>query len=495
MKDYMKIYQEWLSNPYFDEATKEELRAIEGNENEIKERFYMDLEFGTAGLRGIIGAGTNRMNIYVVRRATQGLANYIIKQGAADKGVAIAYDSRHMSPEFAMEAAMTLAANGIKAYKFESLRPTPELSFAVRELGCVAGINITASHNPPEYNGFKVWAGQSTIHGEEIQKIKAIFEAGDFAEGTGTASRIDIIPTYKQDILSRFKLARPVKVVLDGGNGAGGEICADILTKLGATVIPMFCEPDGDFPNHHPDPVVEANMQALMARVKEEKADLGIGLDGDADRLGIVDPDGRLLFGDEVLSLYARELLSRKPGSTVIADVKCSSRLFNDIKAHGGNPLMWTTGHSIIKAKMQEVGAPLAGEMSGHMFFADNWYGFDDAIYGSARFVALFSAQDKPMTGLPGWPASFATREINIPCPDNAKFAVVEKVKAHFRALYDTIELDGARVNFPHGWGLVRASNTQPVLVTRFEADSAEALAAIREEMETPLKKWIGEAE
>ena len=495
MKDYMTIYKEWLENPYFDEATKEELRAIEGDENEIKERFYMDLEFGTAGLRGIIGAGINRMNIYTVRRATQGLANYIIKQGGAAKGVAIAFDSRHMSPEFAMEAAMTLAANGIKAYKFESLRPTPELSFAVRELGCVAGINITASHNPPEYNGFKVWAGQSTIHGEEIQKIKAIFEEGAFAEGTGTASRIDIIPTYKQDILSRFKLARPVKVVLDGGNGAGGEICADILTKLGATVIPMFCEPDGDFPNHHPDPVVEANMQALMARVKEEKADLGIGLDGDADRLGIVDPDGRLLFGDEVLSLYARELLTRKPGSTVIADVKCSSRLFNDIKAHGGTPMMWTTGHSIIKAKMQEVGAPLAGEMSGHMFFADNWYGFDDAIYGSARFVALFSAQDKPMTELPGWPASFATREINIPCPDNAKFAVVEKVKAHFRALYDTIELDGARVNFPHGWGLVRASNTQPVLVTRFEADSAEALAAIREEMKTPLKKWIEEAE
>ena len=425
--------------------------------------------------------------------AGRGISSAVI--GGADKGVAIAFDSRHMSPEFAEEAALTLAANGIKAYKFESLRPTPELSFAVRELGCIAGINITASHNPPEYNGFKVWAGQSTIHGEEIQKIKAIFEEGAFAEGTGTASRIDIIPTYKQDILSRFKLARPVKVVLDGGNGAGGEICADILTKLGATVIPMFCEPDGDFPNHHPDPVVEANMQALMARVKEEKADLGIGLDGDADRLGIVDPDGRLLFGDEVLSLYARELLTRKPGSTVIADVKCSSRLFNDIKAHGGTPMMWTTGHSIIKAKMQEVGAPLAGEMSGHMFFADNWYGFDDAIYGSARFVALFSAQDKPMTELPGWPASFATREINIPCPDNAKFAVVEKVKAHFRALYDTIELDGARVNFPHGWGLVRASNTQPVLVTRFEADSAEALAAIREEMETPLKKWIEEAE
>ena len=263
---YKEMYEEWLNNPYFDDATKAELKAIEGNEKEIEDRFYMDLEFGTAGLRGVIGAGTNRMNIYTVRKATQGLANYIIKQGAANKGVAIAYDSRHMSPEFAMEAAMTLAANGIKAYKFESLRPTPELSFAVRELGCVAGINITASHNPPEYNGFKVWAGQSTIHGEEIQKIKAIFEAGDFAEGTGTASRIDIIPTYKQDILSRFKLARPVKVVLDGGNGAGGEICADILTKLGATVVPMFCEPDGDFPNHHPDPVVEANMEALKAR-------------------------------------------------------------------------------------------------------------------------------------------------------------------------------------------------------------------------------------
>lgn len=406
----------------------------------------------------------------------------------------IGYDCRHSSPAYHDALVEGILSTGIDVISI-GMVPTPALYFAVKHLNRQGGVMITASHNPPEYNGFKVWAGQSTIHGEEIQKIKAIFEEGAFATGTGTASRIDIIPTYKEDILGRFKLARPVKVVLDGGNGAGGEICADILTKLGATVIPMFCEPDGDFPNHHPDPVVEDNMRALMARVKEEKADLGIGLDGDADRLGIVDPDGRLLFGDEVLSLYARELLTRKPGSTVIADVKCSSRLFDDIKAHGGNPMMWTTGHSIIKAKMQEVGAPLAGEMSGHMFFADNWYGFDDAIYGSARFVALFSAQGKPMTELPGWPPSFATREINIPCPDNAKFAVVEKVKAHFRALYDTIELDGARVNFPHGWGLVRASNTQPVLVTRFEADSAEALAAIREEMETPLKKWIAEAE
>lgn len=400
----------------------------------------------------------------------------------------VGYDCRHSSPAYHEALTQGLLSTGVDVISV-GMVPTPGLYFAVKHLNKQGGIMITASHNPPEYNGFKVWAGDSTIHGAEIQKIRRIFEEGAFATGQGTASRHDILPAYKEAILSRVKLERPVKVVLDGGNGMGGEICAEVLTNMGATVIPIFCDPDGDFPNHHPDPVVAANMQALMARVKAEGADLGIGLDGDADRLGIIDPSGRLLFGDEVLSLYARELLTRKPGSTVIADVKCSSRLFDDIKAHGGNPMMWTTGHSIIKAKMREVGAPLAGEMSGHMFFADNWFGFDDAIYGSARFVALFSGQDKPMTELPGWPTSFSTAEINIPCPDDRKFDIVEQLKAHFRERYETIELDGARVNFPHGWGLVRASNTQPVLVTRFEADSQEALDGIRAEMEGAIAK------
>ena len=283
--------------------------------------------FRAYDIRGVVDKDFNAEWVTHLGKAC---GTYLAGRGISS--AVIGYDCRHSSPAYHDALVEGILSTGTDIISI-GMVPTPALYFAVKHLNRQGGVMITASHNPPEYNGFKVWAGQSTIHGEEIQKIKAIFEEGAFAEGTGTASRIDIIPTYKQDILSRFKLARPVKVVLDGGNGAGGEICADILTKLGATVIPMFCEPDGDFPNHHPDPVVEANMQALMARVKEEKADLGIGLDGDADRLGIVDPDGRLLFGDEVLSLYARELLTRKPGSTVIADVKCSSRLFNDIKA------------------------------------------------------------------------------------------------------------------------------------------------------------------
>ena len=311
--------------------------------------------------------------------------------------------------------------------------------------------------------------------------------------GGAPPPRHNILPDYTADIISRFAPIRPVKVVADGGNGMGGPSCVEVLRALGADVVPLYCEPDGNFPNHHPDPVVETNMEALKARVREENAAFGIGLDGDADRIGVVDETGRLLFGDELLSLYARELLARKPGSVVIGDVKCSSRLFDDIREHGGKPMMWTTGHSIIKARMRETGAPLAGEMSGHMFFADGWHGFDDAIYGAARLTALFAAQDLPMSRLPGWPPAFATPEVNLPCPDDVKFAVVEKAKAHFRSRHETIEIDGARVVFPHGWGLVRASNTQPVLVTRFEADSPEALDAIRREMEDPLRRWIAE--
>ncbi|MDD6088497.1 MAG: phosphomannomutase/phosphoglucomutase [Desulfovibrionaceae bacterium] len=405
----------------------------------------------------------------------------------------VGYDCRNSSAEYSRRLIAGMLASGINVINIGRV-PTPALYYAVRHLNRRGGVMITASHNPPQYNGFKVWAGDSTIHGAEIQKIKDIMEQEDYIAGNGLASTHDIMPSYKQDIVSRFTLKRPVKVVVDGGNGMGGATCAEILTNLGAEVIPLFCEADGNFPNHHPDPVVKENMLQLIAKVQETQADFGIGLDGDADRIGIVDSNGRLLFGDEVLSLYARELLERLPGSTIIADVKCSARLFRDIAEHGGKPLMWTTGHSIIKAKMRETDSPLAGEMSGHMFFSDNWYGFDDAIYGSARLAALFSCQDSPMTDLPGWPQAFSTPEINIPCDDDKKFSIVEKIKAFFRTKYETIEIDGARVNFPHGWGLVRASNTQPVLVTRFEADSAEALEEIRQSINEPLKQWIEES-
>ena len=412
--------------------------------------------------------------------------------GLRIEDVVVGHDCRHSSPAYHEALTEGLLASGRNVLSIGEV-PTPAFYYAVKTLGRRGGVMITASHNPADYNGFKIWAGESTIHNEEIQKIRAIFEAGNFVSGRGVASRHNILPDYTADIISRFAPIRPVKVVADGGNGMGGPSCVEVLRALGADVVPLYCEPDGNFPNHRPDPVVETNMEALKARVREENAAFGIGLDGDADRIGVVDETGRLLFGDELLSLYARELLARKPGSVVIGDVKCSSRLFDDIREHGGKPMMWTTGHSIIKARMRETGAPLAGEMSGHMFFADGWHGFDDAIYGAARLTALFAAQDLPMSRLPGWPPAFATPEVNLPCPDDVKFAVVEKAKAHFRSRHETIEIDGARVVFPHGWGLVRASNTQPVLVTRFEADSPEALDAIRREMEDPLRRWIAE--
>ena len=354
---------------------------------------------------------------------------------------------------------------------------------------------ITASHNPPHNNGFKVWAGETTIHGREIQKIRDIFHNRRFASGSGVASRYNILPGYAADVLSRVGPVRPLKVVLDGGNGAGGLLCADILRRLGADVVPLYCDPDPDFPHHHPDPSVEANMRDLRAAVRAEGADLGIGLDGDADRLGVVDDTGRLLYGDEVLALYARDLLARRPGSLVLADVKCSDRLFEDVRAHGGRALMCPSGHSVIKAGMKAENAPLAGELSGHFFFAEGWHGFDDAIYGAARLLAILSALAKPLRELPGWPPAFATREILIPCPDADKFAVADTAGTHFSSRYETVQLDGVRVTFPHGWGLLRASNTQPALVARFEADSPEHLAVIRAEMEAPLQRWIAEAQ
>lgn len=444
--------------------------------------------FRAYDIRGVVGID---FDLNWVERLGKVIGTYFLDQSISS--AVVGYDCRKSSVDYNDILVKGLLSTGIDVISI-GMVPTPVLYFAVKHLNRYGGVMITASHNPPQYNGFKIWAGESTIYGNEIQKIRNLFEAEKFASGEGVLSFHDIIPSYITAVIACCNILRPVKVIVDGGNGVGGAICADILKGIGVDVTCLYCEPDGDFPHHHPDPVVEENMRDLVNKVKAENADLGIGLDGDADRLGIIDSNGRLLFGDELLSIYAQELLIREPGSTIIGDVKCSNRLFNDIQIHGGNPVMSATGHSIIKARMKELDAPLAGEMSGHMFFADGWYGFDDAIYGAARLVSLFSAQDKPMAELPGWPPSVATREINIPCDDTIKFAIVEKVKDYFKSQYDTIEIDGARINFPYGWGLVRASNTQPVLVTRFEADTEEHLISIRKEIETPLMQWINEA-
>jgi len=425
-----------------------------------------------------------------VERLGQACGAYFLARG--QKCAVLGHDCRPSSPVFLEALLQGLSGAGVDCVCI-GMTPTPALYFAVKELNKAAGIMITASHNPPQYNGFKIWSGVSTLYGEEIQELRRIFAAGVFPQGRGLVSHIDIMPAYVETICSRLHLKRPMKVVVDGGNGAGGPGCVAALTRLGAEVIPLYCEPDGRFPNHHPDPTVEANMRDLIAAVQAEGAEVGLALDGDGDRLGVVDAHGRLLAGDEVLAIYAHELLERKPGSRILGDVKCSDRLFADVKARSGDPEMWITGHSLIKARMQKTGAQLAGELSGHLFFADGWYGFDDAIYGAARLLAILSARKTPLTELPGWPPAFATREIHLPCPEMRKVAIIQRAQDHFAQKYPVNRLDGARVRFEHGWGLVRASNTQAVLVLRFEADSPEALKAIRMEMEETLKRWLEE--
>lgn len=444
--------------------------------------------FRAYDIRGVVGKDFDEA---WVTRLGQACGQYFLSRGV--KTAVIGMDCRESSPIYNRVLTEGLLSTGVDVINIGEVG-TPVLYFAVDHLATRGGIMITASHNPPEYNGFKVWAGDTTLHTEEIQDIRVLMEAGNFPKGQGKATQHDIKPTYVKAALDGCKLFRPLKVVVDGGNGVGSDMAAEILSQMGVDVISQFCDPDPTFPNHHPDPSVEANMLLLRARVLKEKADFGVGLDGDADRMAVMDENGRILFGDELLSLFARELLARKPGSVVMGEVKCSHLMYKDIAEHGGEPIMWITGHSIIKAKMKAIGAALAGEVSGHMFFNDGWFGFDDAIYGAARFASIFSAQEKPLSALPGWPKTAKTPEIHVHCPDEIKFKVIKKAQDYFRDKYDTIEIDGVRITLPDGWGLIRASNTQPVLVLRFEAETETKLKEIQELMETPLKQWIIEA-
>ncbi|WP_457572078.1 phosphomannomutase/phosphoglucomutase [Desulfovulcanus sp.] len=406
----------------------------------------------------------------------------------------VGHDCRHSSPEYQKRLTDGLLSTGVDVTYLDMVA-TPLFYFAIKNLNLNAGVMITASHNPSDFNGFKVWAGESTIHTSEIQKVYEIMKKGAFAEGKGMASQLDIVPAYLDHLSSLAKLSNPVKVVVDGGNGSAGLVCVELLKRIGAEVIPLYCEPDGDFPNHHPDPTVLKNITDLCQKVREENAHLGIGLDGDGDRIGVVDENGHIIYGDKLLAIFARHVLKENPGATIIGEVKCSHLLFRDIQKHGGNPIMWKTGHSLIKAKMKETGALLAGEMSGHMFFADRYYGFDDALYAAARLVEIVSLKpDMPLSSyLSDWPKTVNTPEIRMDCPDEIKFKVVSKAQAYFRKKYNIVDVDGVRIIFDDGWGLLRASNTQPVLVLRFEAESEKRLEEIRALIEQPLKKWIQE--
>ena len=369
---------------------------------------------------------------------------------------------------------------------------TPILYFSVRHLKTGGGVMVTGSHNPPEFNGFKICVGPDTIYGDEIQKLREIIESGAFRSGSGRASSVDITVAYLDYIHANVKVRPGLRVVLDGGNGVGGYFAAPLFERYGCDLTCLYEEMDGRFPNHHPDPTVPENLRDLIARVRQTKADVGIAFDGDADRIGVITDEGEILWGDELLLLFSRFILKEKPGAAIIGEVKCSQRLYDDIAAHGGKPIMWKAGHSLIKGKMKEEKAVLAGEMSGHLFFADRYFGYDDAIYAAARLLEILSETGQKLSDLlADVPRTVTTPEIRIDCPDEMKFDVVRDVTEIFRRDYRIIDTDGVRILFPDGWGLIRASNTQPVLVLRFEASTKQDLASIRTLVEKELSRVV----
>lgn len=417
----------------------------------------------------------------------QAIGTYLQRQGG--KKLALGRDTRLSSPRLHEALLRGLMASGCDVVDI-GIVPTPVLYYSVFHLPADGGVMITGSHNPPEFNGFKVLAGAATIYGEALQEICGLIEAGDLAEGCGSVREADVVTPYVAEVASQFHFARRVRVVVDAGNGTGGPVMHRILERLNTEATEMFFEMDGRFPNHHPDPTVPSNLQPLIEKVLETRADLGIAFDGDTDRIGAVDETGRIVYGDQLMIVYGREILSRKPGAVFIGEVKCSQLMYDELAARGGHPIMWKTGHSLIKAKMKEAHAELAGEMSGHMFFADRYYGYDDALYAACRLIEILAASAEPLSGhFAGLPKTVVTPEIRFDCPDDVKFAVVERAAEQLRSRYKTVDVDGARVLFAHGWGLVRASNTQPVLVMRFEASSEELLNQYRAELESVVTR------
>ena len=403
--------------------------------------------------------------------------------------IAVGRDNRPSGPALSEGIRRGITEAGGTAVDVGTL-PTPALYFAVSALGTDAGLQVTGSHNPPEFNGFKMVLAGEAFHGEEILELWEIIMTERWHSGRGKeTSDSSVLERYREGILSRHRLERPVRVVLDCGNGAGSLIAVSTLRGLGAEVTPLFCESDGTFPNHHPDPTVPENLRDLQMEVRRSGAELGIAFDGDADRIGAVDETGEIIYGDQLLVLFGRDAVRRfGRGTPVIFDVKCSEILPSALTAAGAQPVMWKTGHSLIKAKMKELKAPLAGEMSGHMFFGGDYLGFDDALFAAARLLEIVSRQPFGLAPLlADLPRTFATPEIRVECAEDQKFDLVERAALHFASLYPVNTIDGVRITFPQGWGLLRASNTQPVLVMRFEATSPE----LRDEYRAELDRWL----
>jgi phosphomannomutase len=409
-----------------------------------------------------------------------------------EKAVAVGRDGRVSGPSLIAALTRGLTAAGVDVIDLGAVT-TPMLYYvaATREAeGCKSGIQVTGSHNPKDYNGFKMVLAGRAIYGEEIQGLRKRIEAEDYSQGQGSVKQVDILAEYTQRIVGDCKLARPMKIVVDSGNGIPGASAPGILRALGCEVVELYSEVDGDFPNHHPDPSKPENLADVIKAVKEHGAELGLAFDGDGDRLGVVTVDGQIIYPDRQLMLFATDILGRHPGASIIFDVKCSQRLVTAIREAGGQPLMWKTGHSLVKAKLKETGAPIAGEMSGHIFFSERWYGFDDATYTAARLLEILSRGSDPSAVLNALPTSFSTPELNVACAEGEHHEVVAKLKevAKFPGATEVITIDGLRAEYADGFGLVRASNTTPVLVLRFEGQTQAALDRIQGDFMTAIK-------
>jgi phosphomannomutase/phosphoglucomutase len=441
--------------------------------------------FRESDIRGLVKTDLTPDHVENIGKA---IGTYLKRQGG--KVITIGRDVRNSSKKLRDIIVQGVLSTGCDL-KDIGVVPTPVSYFAQHHLGTDGGIMITGSHNPSRFNGFKINAGGNSLYGDKIREIFRLIMNQDYETGRGTIDQIEVVDSYIEKISEIITIPREVKLAVDGGNGCFGIVGPRLFKKLGLEPIEVFCNPDGNFPNHHPDPTVAENLQDLIQVVKREGCELGIGFDGDVDRIGAVDETGTILWGDQLLTIFAREILSKHPGATIVGEVKCSQNLFQDIKNRGGNPVMAAAGHSLIKKKMRETNALLAGEMSGHIFFADNYFGYDDAMFAACRLLQIISTSDKKLSEmLTDLPKTFNTPEIRIECPDNQKFAITQDIGETFKNKYEVIETDGFRINFPHGWGLIRASNTQPILVLRFESQSKEGLREIMEVVNTKLLKY-----
>jgi phosphomannomutase len=443
--------------------------------------------FKAYDIRGVVGAGIDEAFAEHLGRA---FGSEAVKAG--ERAVAVGRDGRISGPGLVAALIKGLASTGLDVVDLGAVT-TPMLYYVAAtrgEHGCRSGIMVTGSHNPKNYNGFKMVLASKAIYGDEIQNLRRRIEAEDYAVGKGRSATMDIGAEYLARIVGDCKLARPMKIVVDSGNGIPGASAPGILRALGCEVVELYSEVDGDFPNHHPDPSKPENLADLIRTVRETDAEVGLAFDGDGDRLGVVTKDGQIIYPDRQLMLFAADILKRQPGGTIIFDVKCTQRLAPLIRKAGGKPLMWKTGHSLVKAKLRETKAPIAGEMSGHIFFAERWYGFDDATYTAARLLEILSAARNPSQVLNALPTSFSTPELNVPCAEGEPKRVVEQLlaNANFPGSKEIITIDGLRVDYKDGFGLIRSSNTTPVLVMRFEGHTAQSLHRIQTDFMAALR-------